>query len=195
MFVLVCFISFSGHAIHLPLSPENTFEYVQSTLPSTEFLNIIVDSMPTKFKNIIWRQIVNLPNVIIALNWLKVNNKHYKDIKINNDIESALIDSQLNNSSTEINNIIEPVEFIKSDSETSLLVHRNANYEIESNFTVQELKSNNNENAIEKYSMKHVESNIINERNKNLDHFCFPTLFPLGKGIKNFKVTIVTVKI
>jgi hypothetical protein len=30
--------------------------------------------------------------------------------------------------------------------------------------------------------MKHVDTNIINEKDKNLDHPCFPTLFPYGKG-------------
>jgi hypothetical protein len=128
--------------------------------------------MPTKTKNIVWRQIVNLPNVIKALNWLKQNNKHYKNIIINEDVEIDYINSELKETINCHNNL----------SENSMLEFRDNSYDIESHFTIQELKSNNDQNAIDKYSMKNINSNIINERDKNLDHFCFLSLFPSGTG-------------
>jgi hypothetical protein len=128
--------------------------------------------MPTKTKNIVWRQIVNLPNVIKALNWLKQNNKHYKNIIINEDVEIDYINSELKETINCHNNL----------SENSMLEFRDNSYDIESHFTIQELKSNNDQNAIDKYSMKNINSNIINERDKNLDYFCFPSLFPYGTG-------------
>ena len=175
-------------------------DYVHKTLPSTDYLNFIVDSLHNQTKKLIWRQIVNLPNVIKALRWLKQNNSHYKDINICETVESALIESEININIDEIenddnNNInvelssngihcTENVpELETSEINNSLLLHMDHNYEIESNFTIQELKSNNKpENAIEKYSMKKAESNFINEREKNLDHLCFPSLFAYGRG-------------
>ncbi len=138
--------------------------------------------MPTQLKNIIWRQIVNIPNVIKALQWLKTNNIHYKDIIVDENIDTSIINSEFLEETTEA------IEIQNNIEENSLKEHRDVDYDIESHFTIHELKSNDDQNAIEKYSMKHVDSNIINEKDKNLDHLCFPILFPYGKGkIKYFK--------
>jgi hypothetical protein len=111
--------------------------------------------LPSQLKNIIWRQIVNIPNVIKALQWLKTNNIHYKDIIVDENIDTSIINSEFHEE------ITEAIEIQNNIVENSLLQHRDVNYDIESHFTIHELKSNDDQNAIEKYSMKHVDSNII----------------------------------
>ena len=107
---------------------------------------------------------------------MKTNNIDYKDIIVDENIDTSIINSEFHEETTEA------IEIQNNIVENSLLEHRDVNYDIESHFTIHVLKSNDDQNAIEKYSMKHIDSNIINEKDKNLDHLCFPTLFPYGKG-------------
>ena len=101
-------------------------------------------------------------------------NIQYKDIIVDENIDTTIINSEFHEETTEA------IEIQNNIVENSLLEHRDVNYDIESHFTIHEFKSNDDQNAIEKYSMKHVDSN--NKKDKNLDHLCFPTLFPYGKG-------------
>ena len=72
------------------------------------------------------------------------------------------------------------IEIQNNIVENSLLEHRDVNYDIESHFTIHVLKSNDDQNAIEKYSMKHIDSNIINENDKNLSGYFYDYKFGAG---------------
>ncbi len=74
-----------GLVVHVPLNLEETLHYTAKTLPSKEFLDIIVDSLPTS-KNVVWRNLVNLEKVYAALMWLKENNTQYENIQICDDL-------------------------------------------------------------------------------------------------------------
>lgn len=65
----------------MPLSLEETHDYVVNTLPNAESLSFIVNGLPTKVNNI-WRGLVDMDNIYKALNWLKLNNKLYNDVVI-----------------------------------------------------------------------------------------------------------------
>ncbi len=92
-----------GLAVYLPLEQSSTQNYVMKTLPCADKLNFIVEGLPTK-SNSIWRGLVNLEKVFIALDWLKINNNLYSDIIIDrslfniygSEFESSLV--PLNNS-------------------------------------------------------------------------------------------------
>jgi hypothetical protein len=71
-----------GLAIHMPITFEETHEYVNNTLPNPQALNIIINGLPTITNNI-WRGLVNLDNVYKALEWLQINNVYYKSTDTN----------------------------------------------------------------------------------------------------------------
>lgn len=74
-----------GLAIHLPLELQSTQDYIVDTLPNAQNMHFLVDGLPTKSNNI-WRGIVDLNKVYIALEWLIKNNHLYKDIVINRNL-------------------------------------------------------------------------------------------------------------
>ena len=55
-----------GTAIHLPLPLQGTIDHTLQTLPSTEGLRILVDSLETKALKV-YRTAVNVPKVITDL--------------------------------------------------------------------------------------------------------------------------------
>lgn len=148
-------------------------------------MNIIVDSLPTKI-NIIWRSLVNISKVLEALEWLKVNNKHYKNIKINTDILNPIEDSEEIIIDQEENVIEreEKIDYLLNKDTKSFLLYRDHDYIIQDNFSVINLNEHDDLNwsDIEKYSIKRVTENPLSTRDVDLDHYCFPVLFPTGTG-------------
>ena len=73
-----------GRTFHLPLPIEETIKRVcpphEPILRDQEY-HILVRGLPTAQKKI-WESIVNVANVLKALQWLKKNNELYKDIKL-----------------------------------------------------------------------------------------------------------------
>jgi hypothetical protein len=171
---------FKGSAFHLPLPHQGTLNHVNETLPSTNSLNIIIDSLPSKQRNNIWRSIVDLEKIIKALNWLKNNNKYYKNINIasldNFPLKNVFID--------DIEDENEKNDEKKSDdNKKSMLQHKNAQVEIEHQYTLFEMsKTIPNLSDIEKYDQQHVEATPLNHKSQDLDHLCFPNVFPYGTG-------------
>ena len=83
----------SGLAVHLPITFNETHQFLDDNvsvpeLPSADALSIVIDGLPTKNGNI-WRSLVNLDKVYIALNWLKLNNIHYFGTKINKNLSKS----------------------------------------------------------------------------------------------------------
>lgn len=74
-----------GLAVHLPITFEETHNYLYDELPNVDSLNIIINGLPTKNNNI-WRALVDLNKVYLCLQWLKEHNLHYSDIKINMEL-------------------------------------------------------------------------------------------------------------
>jgi hypothetical protein len=64
-----------GLALHLPLPMQKTHAYVKSTLPSAENVTILVNSLPTKKKDV-WQSVVNWEKVVRAVEYLKVCKFH-----------------------------------------------------------------------------------------------------------------------
>jgi hypothetical protein len=67
-----------GVVMHYPLPLPQTMTELNSAA-----LNILVNGVPTK-NRIIWQSLVNTEKVKRALVWLKCNNDHYKDIDVDN---------------------------------------------------------------------------------------------------------------
>uniref|UniRef100_A0A914XIB8 DUF6570 domain-containing protein n=1 Tax=Plectus sambesii TaxID=2011161 RepID=A0A914XIB8_9BILA len=76
---LVC--ASRGLCTHFPMPLQGTIDHTFSTLPSTEGLKILVDSILTK-ENKSYRTPVDVPKVVAALVWLKEHNPLYKEITI-----------------------------------------------------------------------------------------------------------------
>jgi len=70
-----------GNAINLPLPLDADVALVGKTLPSPEFVTVLVDSMPTAQKKI-WRSMVRMDKVVKFIHYLKKNNPLYKDITV-----------------------------------------------------------------------------------------------------------------
>uniref|UniRef100_A0A914XH25 ATP-dependent DNA helicase n=1 Tax=Plectus sambesii TaxID=2011161 RepID=A0A914XH25_9BILA len=70
-----------GLCTHFPMPLQGTIDHTLSTLPSTEGLKILVDSIPTK-ENKSYRTPVDVPRVVAALVWLKEHNPLYREITI-----------------------------------------------------------------------------------------------------------------
>jgi ferredoxin len=60
-----------GLALHLPLPMNKTHAYVKSTLPNAENVTILVNSVPTKKKDV-WQSVVDWDKVVRAVEYLKV---------------------------------------------------------------------------------------------------------------------------
>jgi len=71
-----------GYSIFFPLPIEATAKYLVDTLPSDHSLQIFIDCLPTS-SQIVWRSLVNLENVFLALDKLKEINYLYRNIEIN----------------------------------------------------------------------------------------------------------------
>ena len=96
-----------GVAIHLPITFEDTHQYVHNTLPNASTLNFIINGLPTKTNNI-WRGLVDLNKVYKALDWLMLRNVLYKDVTIDRVL--------LNNPSQLMFNDTDPI-IISNDSD------------------------------------------------------------------------------
>lgn len=163
----------------MPLPQRETLSYVNQTLPSLNSLNIIIDSIPSKNKHVIWRSLINLKNIVKALQWLKINNLNYKNIEISK-LDKFPIDEIFIENDIEIFDVSEePCNLDRSP----MLQHKTSMVEIESEFTLFEMNKNiPNVTDIEKYDQKRVDLEPIDIKNPNLDHLCFPNVFPYGAG-------------
>ena len=151
---------------------------MQKTLPSINYLNIIVDSLPTKL-NIIWRSLVDMKKVINALKWLKNNNRHYSNIVINENLQNPVEDVTENIFFQEEKNDDNRID----DDKCSLLLHHDRDYIISNNYSVININDDVDKwSDIEKYSSKKINDEPFSSNHVDLDHFCYPHLFPHGSG-------------
>jgi hypothetical protein len=158
-----------GLAIHLPVPIQKTHNYLSMTLPSIDNIKIFVDALPNK-NNIVFRSLVEIEKVYDALNFLILHNPLYKHVKIDENYFENL----------ELSSI-----FINNKENPSILIQENDDYEnyLQTNFSIISLNQEiNDETDIEKYSNKRIQSEPVNTKDTNLDHLCFPHLFPYGRG-------------
>ena len=110
---------------------------------------------------------------------MKNNNRLYKDIKINLNIENPINDINDQICEQEDHN-----EYDDLDGSQSILLYNGRNYIINHNYSVINIDNDDCDwNDIEKYSFKKAEFDPLSSRDKDLDHMCFPHLFPFGKGL------------
>ncbi len=160
-------VALKGLAVHLLINFESTHGYIIDSLPCSDTLNIIIHGLPTGNNNI-WRGLVNLEKVYTALEWLKINNKLYRDININRYLPTYKY----------FNNIIYKRD-INNNTKISYLKQLKEN--MISHYTIIDFdKINENISDIEKYKMKKVVTKALNDKDKNMDHLCFVDIFPFG---------------
>jgi hypothetical protein len=167
-------VALKGLAIHLPLTLEQTNQYVVDTLPNYNALNVLISSMPSKNNNI-WRSLVSLQKVHNAAIWLKNNNKQYQDITINNPSMIpvyGMLHFSKNKENQAKNNESEAYVKINNNQEPNLKQYTVCDFD----------KINVNISDINKYIGKRVVGNPLYNNDKNLDHWSFPDIFPYGVG-------------
>jgi hypothetical protein len=180
----------------------STMHYIEKTLPSTDCLEIIIDSLPTKEKSLIWRRLVNLKSVVQALEWLKKNNELYKNININTfGVECVFDKLEVEQQDNILNKLTDPLEkfddIIQNNLEIidashitelmkdSLVINQNlSNISLDPliSYSVYELDQCSNRSDLEKYQMQHINNKPFDDCNLDIDHLCFPNIFPTGKG-------------
>jgi len=168
--------SLKGIAVYLPLPEQETLDYVNSTLPSKKNYHIIVDSLPSKIKQTVWRTLINLEKVIVALDWLKKNNKYYKNIII-----SHLSNFPVDNLFIEENESSNFDKKINCEQNEPMLEHK-VSCDIQHHYSIAELSKTVPLNSnLEIYDQKRINNEPLNIKNPDLDHLCFPNIFPYGK--------------
>ena len=120
-----------------------------------------------------------MENVFEALDWLKTNNRLYKDVIINRYLskhQSELLFTETSEIESPRNNITVTKEKLEA-----YLQHTRE--EPLSHYTVIDIgKTNENVDDIEKFKMKKIQSIPITDRETNMDHLCFVDIFPKGRG-------------
>ena len=83
-----------GNAIYFPLNISATQTHLRNTLklPTSEAVHIVVRGLPSSknSKKIIRETLVNVPNVLEWLHFLKAHNPAYKDVEIMDEAELRL---------------------------------------------------------------------------------------------------------
>ncbi|MCP4491608.1 MAG: AAA family ATPase [Gammaproteobacteria bacterium] len=162
-----------GTSIHFPLPIKDTLDYTESKLPSPQCLEILVDSLPSS-KRVVWRQLVDIKKVKSALNWLKQNNELYKNVEIVCD--ESLFDGTV----TEVEQHDATELTLKAEAK-SLLTKVDIDAQNEQ-YTVQQVQTNQpKRDDIDLFQMKRVEAQAEKQTDPDLDHKCFPCLFPKGR--------------
>ena len=168
-------LGLKGLSFHLPLPMRESHYYVQSKLPSNEFMNIIVDSCPTD-KKLVYRYIVDLHKVYVALHWLRDNNHLYAPEKV--DFLSAAFEDNLIYSCGIDFTGKETVDLSKT-----MLKHVD-DCEPYLHMTIQPIHVTPKQNRldIDIYRQMKVNENLLDSKQQHLDHMCYPDLYPCGKG-------------
>lgn len=167
-----CIPALKGVSIHLPLTHKETNQYISDTLPNYDTLKIIIDSLPTK-NSIVWRQLVNLGKVYDAINLLRKINPLYAHTQVlpKNNIKLYGI-----------------VKFVNKDSENGKVsddpfVTVSSSIWNPRQFTCIDLdRVSKFDSDINKYSCVKNEQKPIYSNDVNLDHLCFPDIYPKGRG-------------
>jgi len=167
-------LGLKGLSIHLPLNLTETHGYLADQLPCADTTNIIIDGLPTKTGNI-WRQLVNLDKVYAALDWLTANNPIYSHVAI---IDKA---SLVNSASRAL--IPEITKSLSKEERATLSNLKQCNETELAQFSVIDLdKINENRSDIDKYCCRKITATPLSDSDKNMDHACFPAIYPYGTG-------------
>lgn len=167
-----------GMAVHLPLPLEETHQYLGTKLPSTNCLNIIVDSCPTK-KGIVWRSLVNLEKVYTAIDKLKKINVLYKNVEVNEKDAAIFREENLPVSLGDF----DKNKLLGSETVQSMLKHT-SECEPYTEVTVEPIYSNP-ETALsdtEIYRTMKISSKPLDNKDEQTDVLCYPELYPKGQN-------------
>ena len=155
-----------GNMFFLPLPLNKTLEtldQVEGALADPE-LYIIVNNKPTK-NNVVWRNLVDVNNVRVAVRKLKECNWLYKGV------DEASVDSVLK----------EVLEVVENTSSTMLEKASSNDIVGLQSYTVKNMNDKlSTMEDIEQYKLNSVKEEALDSRQKHLDVMCFPVLFPDG---------------
>ena len=164
-----------GTMFFLPLPMNKTLETLDQVkdsrtniagkcwLPNPE-LFIIVNGKPTKGK-VVWRNLVNVNHVKVAINKLKEINWLYKDITDDSVDEAAK----------------QVIEVVNNTSSTMLEKATKDDIASFQAFTIRNLDSKlSTESDTDQYKVINIQEDPLDNRQKYLDVMCFPGLFPNG---------------
>ena len=162
-----------GNMFFLPLPLHKTMATLENvnecdeerevSLASPE-LYIIVNCKPTKNK-VVWRSLVYVDKIKVALNKLKEINWLYK----------AVDDSSIDETSKEV------IEVVSKASSTMLERATEDDVAGFQYYTIKNLDSKlSTESDIDQYKLLDIKEDPLDNRQKHLDVMCFPVLFPDG---------------
>ena len=155
----------SGAMFFLPLPMSKTLatlDEVKGSLPNPE-LYVILNGQPTKDK-VVWRSLVNVDKVKLAVQKLKDINWIYKD--------------------TDVDSVDDATKEIVEVTTDSTMLEKATKEEIVGfqMFTIRNLDNKlSTECDIDQYKVLNIREQPISNRQKYLDVMCFPTLFPTGQ--------------
>ena len=159
-----------GTMFFLPLPFNKTLatldqvEQLSTALPDPE-LYIVVNGRPTK-SHVVWRSLVNVDLVRVAVETLKDVNWLYRDVDVDTVDEVAKRVVEVTNSATST--------MLEKASDEDI-----AGFQA---YTIRSLDSKlSSESDIEQYKVLSIREDPLDNREKYLDVMCFPVLFPTGR--------------
>jgi len=160
-----------GRIAYLPVDVAANASFVPDNILNLDSFILLVGGQPTKQKKV-WTSLVDLRKVHKALEWLRQNNKFYKDIPAYTltDME-AMINKQLTTTS--------------DDSTDKALIHKlneAAKSHLYENFTVQPLTGEFPADTLIDYQLNKIQDNPEHIFATDLDVKAYPELFPTGEN-------------
>ena len=178
-----------GSTFHLPLPFQETLKRLPTPdqpIPEHGELYILLRSIPSA-KNVVWQDLVDINKVYSALCKLREINPLYREIQLPADASELELNLSITEHVSEEANTDEDNCVIDHDDDEKdpmvRKVEKDEEAELYKNYTIQLLHApRQNEKATDLYQMLRINEPAIDGRCKQLDHMCFPDLFPFGVG-------------
>jgi ubiquitin C-terminal hydrolase len=179
-----------GNAAHLRLSTAETASHVLEKMPMTNVedqLRIYAMSIPNKEKTL-WKNLVDMDKVLLALEWLKANNPLYEDIVIDKNAAEKIDSSKFVRMTCDDNPAAVDRNLEREDEEVPQLKRMLTETlipEMESEYVMQATEEANVTAGehIKAFQQVKVEGKPMNFGTmKELDMMSLPILYPRGRG-------------
>ena len=179
-----------GSTFHLPLPLQETLKRLPTPsqpIPGQGELYILLRSIPTA-KNVVWQDLVDINKVHSALCKLREINPFYSEIQLPADASELELNLSITEHISEQTNTDDDDDCVVDydDEEKDPMVRKvekDEEAELYKNYTVQLLHApRENQKATDLYQMLRINEPAIDGCCKQLDHMCFPNLFPFGVG-------------
>ena len=175
-----------GNAIYFPLNISATQTHLRNTLklPTSEAVHIVVRGLPSSknSKKIIRETLVNVPNVLEWLHFLKAHNPAYKDVEIMDEAELRLaLEDGL---CLDVEEAEESAQQFREEDVGTVIKHllRSTGGNDQVSLIPVDKSILPNRSNVEFYQQERITDLPVSYFNTpNLDVLCFPHLFPSGK--------------